>query len=173
MPLLIALSGLPGVGKSAVARILCGRLPAVYLRVDDVEAALKRSSLQIHPAEDAGYMALAAIAESNLRLGKNVVADTVNPVTASRGLWADTARSGNAQLLNVEIVCSDKAEHQRRVENRPGDIDGLILPSWQQVLARPYDAWTQPCLRLDSATLTASEAADAILLELPDEEARS
>ena len=163
---LIAFAGLPGVGKSSIARALCQRSKAVYLRVDEVEAALKRSSLRIHPAEEAGYLALAAIATSNLRLGQDVVTDTVNPVAASRDLWAETARTCSARILNVEVVCTDEAEHRRRVETRGSDIDALVPPSWEQVRQRDYEPWAEPPLRLDSASLSIDHAVDAILQEL-------
>jgi predicted kinase len=65
-PTLIAFSGLPGVGKTTIARDLARGLEALHLRVDSIEAALKNSSLRIHPAEDAGYQALIAIARDNL-----------------------------------------------------------------------------------------------------------
>ncbi len=57
MSALISFSGLPGVGKTTVARVLAREINAAYIRVDSIEAALKNSSLQIHPAEDAGYLA--------------------------------------------------------------------------------------------------------------------
>lgn len=56
-PVLIAFSGLPGAGKTTIARDVAARLGAVFLRIDSIEAALARSALRISPAEDAGYAA--------------------------------------------------------------------------------------------------------------------
>ncbi|GAB2187354.1 AAA family ATPase [Roseibium sp. LAB1] len=162
MPCLTSLSGLPGVGKSTVAKTLCQRLPAFLLRVDSVEAALKRSALNIQYAEDAGYLVIAAIAAGNLSLGHDVVADTVNPVAASRKLWMDTARSAAATHLTVEIVCSDVREHRRRVEMRACDVDGLTLPDWQKVKNCDFLPWTEPRLLLDSAVQTVDQSVDTI-----------
>jgi predicted kinase len=39
-PLLIILSGLPGTGKTSVARELAGQLGAVHLRVDTIAARI-------------------------------------------------------------------------------------------------------------------------------------
>jgi len=80
MARLISFAGLPGVGKTTLARELARRIRAIHLRVDSVEAALSRSILRIHPAEDAGYHAIAAVAKDNLLLGLDVIADTVNSI---------------------------------------------------------------------------------------------
>src|SRR5262245_41288047 len=103
MPVLISVSGLPGVGKTTVARALAQEIGAGYIRVDSIEAALKNSALQIHPAEDAGYLAAVAIAKDNLVHGLDVVADTVNPIEVTRRMWAEAASACDARLLNVEI----------------------------------------------------------------------
>src|SRR5438093_6817984 len=124
MPILISFSGLPGVGKTTVARALAREIRAVYIRVDSIEVALKNSSLQSHPAEDAGYRAAVAVAKDNLMHGLDVVADTVNPIELTRRWWAEAAKTCDARLLNLEIVCSDPTEHRRRVETRRSDIVG-------------------------------------------------
>jgi predicted kinase len=128
-----------------------------------VEAALKRSMLRLEAPEDAGYQAIAAIAAGNLALGHTVVADTVNPVEHSRQLWTETARACAATLVNVEVVCTDTDLHRRRVEARTGDIAGLTLPTWQQVVERQFQPWSEPRLRLDSAALSPQEAVETIL----------
>lgn len=162
MAILISFSGLPGVGKTTIARALPERINAVHLRVDSIEAAMKKSALKIHPPEDAGYLVVAAVAKDNLVLGLDVIADTVNPVEISRRLWADTAASARAKLVNVEIICSDGAEHRRRVESRISDIDGLVVPSWDRVETRQYEPWKEDRLILDSTQLTTTECVSKI-----------
>lgn len=163
MAKLIALSGLPGVGKTTVARDLARQIKAAHLRVDSVEAAMKNSVLKIHPAEDAGYLVLASLAKDNLRLGMDVIVDTVNPLKITRKLWTSVANEARAELINVEIVCEDKSVHRQRVEARSSDIKGLIVPTWDNVMARKYDLWTEERIVVDTSKQTLSECAAMIV----------
>ena len=83
-----------------------------------------------------GYVIANALAASNLAEGRTVVADCVNPVHESRQGWRMTAARAGSPLLEVEVVYSDHVERRRRVEERRSDIDGLVLPSWQDVLGQ-------------------------------------
>lgn len=166
MTVLIAFSGLPGVGKTTLAKELAAQTRAVHLRLDSVEAALKLSVLKIDPVEDAGYLAIASVAVDNLLLGFDVIADTVNSVEITRHLWARTAVSGNAGLLNVEVVCSDKALHRNRVEARESDVAGLIVPDWQEVCSRTFEPWTVDRLVVDTSTDEIKKCASTIAIEM-------
>ncbi len=61
--------------------------------------------------------------------------DCVNPWMLTRDAW-DLAREAEARLVEVEIVCSDTAEHRARVEGRAPQIPGLRLPDWAGAGAR-------------------------------------
>jgi predicted kinase len=106
----------------------------------------------------AGYMIGYALAESNLRLGWVVVADSVNPLAVTRDAWRRVAAMTSSDIVEIEVVCSDKAEHRRRVETRSVDVAGLVLPSWQDVLRRDYEPWDKPSVVLDTANSTVSDA---------------
>ncbi len=166
MSCLIVFSGLPGVGKSTIARALSKDIGATYLRIDSIETALKNSTLRIYPADDAGYLAAIAVAKDNLGHGLNVVADLVNPVQFTRDWWANAARDCDAQLLNIEVVCNDTQEHRRRVETRRADLPGHKLPSWQDVQCREYEPWTDACLVLDAGVLSVEENVARVQAEL-------
>src|SRR5512134_3853420 len=76
---LIILSGRPGVGKTTIARGLARHLGAVHVRIDPIEQAIRESRMGTAPIDDAGYRVGYAVAEDNLRLGRTVIADSVNP----------------------------------------------------------------------------------------------
>src|SRR5580765_8489865 len=115
-PMLIVFSGLPGVGKTVIARELARQISAVYLRIDSMEQALRHASSTFEPLNDAGYRVAYAIAEDNLRLGRTVVADSVNPISITRDAWLDLAKRTGLPAAEIEIQCSDPNEHRRRIE---------------------------------------------------------
>ena len=152
---LVVLSGLPGTGKTAVAKALASAssvVLAVHLRIDTIEAAIMRSGRNgAEPVGALGYDVAYALAEDHLRQGLTVIADAVNPLAVSREQWRVVAARAGARCIEVEVRCSDKAEHRRRVRDRTTDVPGLTLPSWQDVQDRRYEAWDRPVVVLDTA----------------------
>ena len=137
---LIALGGLPAVGKSTLAMSLARRIGAVHLRIDTIEQAMRNAGFNVSGPE--GYLAARDLAEDNLLVGHTVIVDSVNPVPITRDYWRETAVRLTVELLEIEVVCSDRRQHRQRVESRIPDIPGLVLPTWQQVLDRHYEPWT-------------------------------
>jgi predicted kinase len=146
--MLIILGGLPGVGKTTIARELARELGAVHVRIDSIEQAIRDAGVVV---EDLGYRVGYAVAADNLRLGRTVVADSVNPWPLTRAAWREVASCAGVPALEVEITCSSIEEHRRRVDTRIADVDGLRLPTWQQVLDRDYRPWENPDIVIDTA----------------------
>ena len=161
-PRLIVLAGAPGVGKTTIGRRVADALMATYLRVDSVEAAVARS-LGTDDVGAAGYAVAHAVALDQLGSRRPVVVDAVNAVQVARDGWVALAASAPAVLTFVEIICSDAAEHRRRVESRVADLAGHRVPDWADVAARAVDPWREPRLVLDN--LGSADAAVAELLE--------
>jgi len=159
--MLIVFSGLPGTGKTTIARELARRMGAVYLRIDVIEQALRESGALAGDVGAAGYGVANALALSNVRVGQRVIADCVNPVRESREAWRAVALAAGVELIDILVVCSDQQEHRRRVESREGDIPGLLPPTWPSVLAHEYEAWDSPPFTLDTAALTPAQAVAA------------
>jgi len=136
--MLVIFGGLPGTGKTTIARELARRIGAVYLRIDSIEDAIRSAEALAGSVDDAGYRVGYAVAEDNLRLGRVVVADSVNPLGITREAWRRVASRAGTDAVEIEIVCSDAAEHRRRIESRQADISGFRLPTWDEVCARGH-----------------------------------
>jgi predicted kinase len=164
--MLIILGGLPGSGKTTVARALAARLGAAHLRIDSIEQALLRSGEMRGAPTITGYVVGYAVAEDCLRAGAIVVADSVNSVAATRTAWLDVAHRGGRDALQVGLICSDPAEHRRRVETRRADIEGHVQPTWQEVLDREFEPWPDNVLVVDTARQSTDESVAIILARL-------
>jgi len=156
--MLVIFAGLPGTGKSSIARELARQLDAVYLRIDSIEQAILSSPAGAGTLDDTGYRVANAVAEDNLRLGRIVIADSVNPIRISRDAWLEVARRANATPVEIEVTCSDREQHRHRVETRVADIAGARLPTWQEVASREYDAWDREHIVIDTAGQSVSES---------------
>jgi predicted kinase len=155
VPLLVVFGGLPGTGKTTLSQALAARLAAAYLRIDTIEQAMRAAGAE--PIGAAGYAVANAVAASNLLLGLTVVADGVNPVRESRQAWRQVAARASAHLVDIQLVCSDAAEHRRRIETRVADIPGHVLPCWEAVLRHDHEPRDDEHLLLDTAFLSPAE----------------
>ena len=164
--MLISFGGRSGTGKTTIAREVARELGAVYLRIDSIEHAMREAGWQV---ESEGYRVAYAVAEDNLRLGRIVLADCVNPWPLTRTEWRAVAERAGVATLEVEIICSDLHEHRRRVETRTADIAGHRLPTWQEVIERDYREWESSPIVVDTSRLTVAQAARVILTRVRDQ----
>ncbi len=151
--MIVAIGGLPGVGKTTVARELARRLGMAHVRIDALESALVTAELVPSAAEvgPAGYVLALAVADTCLAAGADVVVDAVFPVAVSRQAWTELAERRGVPIRWVRLVCSDPAEHRRRVESRVPDLPAAGNPDWAAVTGRETDDWAEPHAVVDTA----------------------
>ena len=154
---LIIFSGLPGSGKSTMSKLLAEKFKITYLRIDTIEHGL-REVCGIDKIDGKGYRLTYRIAQENLKCGNNVIADSVNSMELTREEWNNVAREIGALFINIEVVCSDKVEHQKRVEGRAPSVPGMNPPTWDAVLKRHYESWVGERIILDTAGKTEEQS---------------
>lgn len=152
-PRLVVFSGLPGTGKSTLARVAGGVLQCPVFGKDDVHATLLRSGLSY---ERAGWMAhhlITMLAQNQLRAGQSAILDSVTAHQKMRDDWAHVAEREGAVFRGVECVCSDPDLHRARLTGRGETIPGWRAIQWEDVaeVASRYEPWTGEHLVLDGA----------------------
>jgi predicted kinase len=164
--MLIIFSGLPGSGKSTIAQALARQLNALYLRIDTIEQAIREADHDNREMGPAGYFVAYSLARENLKIGAKVSTDSVNPLAITRDAYRDIAISAGTDYLEIEVQCSDKVEHRKRVEIRKTEVEGLVLPDWTYVTNLTYEPWNRERLILDTARYPIEQCVSRIIESL-------
>jgi len=154
--MLLIFGGLPASGKSTISKRVAHELNATYVRVDTIEQTLMEIGHTTVCGE--GYELAYRVAAENLSLGLTVVADSVNSIEITRSAWRKVGEQAKVPVLEIEIVCSDRIEHRRRVESRVTDIEQSTKVTWEDVLNRDYERWLQANIVIDTAGIPADQS---------------
>jgi aminoglycoside phosphotransferase family enzyme/predicted kinase len=152
-PALVLVCGLPGSGKSTMARALATPLRATILRSDAIRKAMAGVPATVRPSRteamrlysaamtERTYAAILHRAEAALRRGRSAIVDATLATAAQRApLLALAARSGRPWML-VETTCT-REETLRRLERRrhdPSEISDADAAVYTQAAQR-YEA---------------------------------
>lgn len=170
--MLIVVGGLPGTGKTTLARAVARRIGATHLRIDTIEQAILDAGVSRQHLGSAGYAVGYAPAADLLDQRHSVIADSVNPLPVTRAAWRAVADTAGTGIAEVEVVCSDPAEHRHRATTRTPDIPGLRQPTWRDITDRDYRPWDRPHTVIDTAGRTVADCTDELLTILTSPPAR-
>ena len=165
MASLIVVCGLPCTGKSTVSQGLGRALGIPVFSVDPIEGAILRSGIpRSFETGLAAYVVAGTLAEEHLKLGHSAIIDAVSGVIESRNWWDEISTRHGVPQIVIECVCSDPAEHRRRLERRVRGIDGFPEPTWADVDARrdEYLPWSCSRLVLDAIAVPEDNVEKAV-----------
>lgn len=117
---LLQMAGLPGSGKSALARLIGQTTGAVVLDKDVLKtAALEAGVEDDQRAGMVAYEAFFALADHLLGQGRSVVLDSPSFYETIPAKGAAIAGARMVPYYFIECVCADREELARRLRDRP------------------------------------------------------
>lgn len=125
-PTFIAVSGLPGTGKSYFCSKLAGRLPFVILESDALRKALFPSPSYSKQESSRLFQACHHLIEELLKRGVPVILDATNLSERFRERLYNIADRLDAKLILVRVEAPPEVVHERlkaRLENSDGNSD--------------------------------------------------
>jgi len=151
-PALIVVMGLPGVGKSHCARLLCGRLGAAHVASDELRSRLFIAPSYADEENRAVFAAATALVDSLLGEGHRVVVDATNLTARNRAGTVDAARRRGIPVTYVRVAASDEDARRRLASRRagraPGDHSEADEPIYERMRAQPFEPPAEGFLEL-------------------------
>jgi len=159
VPALIVFAGLPGTGKSSLARAVAREARAVYLDKDTIKdcvITLAREMKLAGGQDLAGplsYELLVDLARDNLSLGLSVVLDSPAGYRVFREKVSKLTQGGKAELKLIECICTDETMLRERVETRGRELPPHRTQDWATYQANRarFEGLTERRLVVDTA----------------------
>ncbi len=157
---LIALSGLPGTGKSHFAAQLAEKLPCVVLESDRIRKLLVARPRYTEPEHARVFAACHLLIEESLSRGHTVLFDATNLTETSRRPLRLICQRLDVPLLWVRVTAPlDVVKHRLELRDA-GNPDGFSDAGWivYSRMARGEQPIKEPHFTVDSS----SDIADAV-----------
>ena len=159
--MLVLLTGLPGTGKSEIARRIAPELGALILSADPIDATLLRVGVS-HRPDIVGFELMKTVAREQLALDMPVVIDAVNPFQWVRDQYGEIAAAAAKPFAVIATTCNDVEVHRSRVERRYERGEKQITWSGVERQIAYYEPPTNPAIALDATDSLEENAAAAL-----------
>ncbi len=116
---LLQMAGVPGSGKTALARLIGGATGAVVLDKDVLKTAALNVGVEDSLAGRIAYQSFFALADHILGQGQSVVLDSPSFYETIPARGKATAEERCVPYYFIECVCTDREELARRLRERP------------------------------------------------------
>jgi predicted kinase len=135
--------GLPGAGKSHVARLLCDRIGAAHVSTDELRSRLFVAPSYADEENRAVFAVAEALVDGLLAEGHRVVVDATNLHAESRAPVERVARRRGVPLVHVLVSAPDPDIRARLAERRharaPGDHSDADERVYELMRARAFE----------------------------------
>lgn len=148
---LILFAGLPGGGKTTLARLVAQRLRLPMFSKDRVQRVLRDHHLAAENTGD-GYYIILDLADEQLSLGVSAILDATFPLDHFRMVASEIAARHSARFCAFYCYCSDDGVWQRRMTQRVQYVPGWRPVGWDDVLRMRsyYQPWGANAVPIDS-----------------------
>jgi len=150
-PTLILFAGMPGSGKTTLARLVAQDLKLPIFSKDRMQRILRDHHLAKENTGD-GYYLILDLADEQLSLGMGVILDATFPLDHFRMVASEIAYRYEAKFCAIYCHCSDDDVWQRRMQQRVQYVPGWKPVGWNDVLRMReyYQPWNDNALIVDS-----------------------
>ena len=148
---LILIAGMPGGGKTTLARLVSRQLGIPVFAKDRVQRVLRDHNLAKENTGD-GYYVILDMADEQLGLGLSCILDATFPLDHFRTVASEIAQRHKANLCALYCYCSDDNMWRERMTDRVHYVPGWKPVGWADVLRMReyYQPWNDNALFMDS-----------------------
>ena len=165
-PALVVIMGLPGVGKSHVARLLCAELGAAHVASDELRRRLFIAASYADEENRAVFAAAGALVDSLLAAGHRVVLDATNLRARNRERAVSVARQQGVPVLHVRVDAPDAEVRARlaarRAARAAGDQSEADEQIYDRMRSEGFEPPTDGYLTVTNGPALAKEIAEVV-----------
>lgn len=129
---IIIIGGIPGAGKSTLAKALSKELNIPAFAKDELEAAVARRGLcNNKETQGVGFEIMAVIAKNQIENNNSAIFDFIASKSRITERWPELLES---EIKYIECICSNEEIHKERIQSRNRNIEGWYELVWEDVL---------------------------------------